>query len=163
MSICLEGFGNTSAEYPGYEEGTMVEIDYAMICDAAQVPPDGKVYILGGGFDCVYSPQFPLVIPHLSIASKLLLSGQDSAISHTMTLSLIDADGNAMMPPLSVELPPQQTQRPGYPNNVGQVYNLIHTQFPKEGDYRFEIAIDGQVRKTFTLSLLHVSKMPGQR
>lgn len=62
-----------------------------LLCDAAQVASDGKVYILGAGWR-VIGPQMP---PH-AVVALITLEAHELGVVHDMRLELVDEDGHTV-------------------------------------------------------------------
>jgi hypothetical protein len=70
-----------------------VEVAF-ILCDAAQVSPDGKVHILGAGWRLCG----PVLAPH-AVVAIVTMESHEQGIEHEFLLELVDADGRAVTVP----------------------------------------------------------------
>ncbi len=76
----------------GYD-GTMPEVEYAFLADAAEVHPGSKFYVLGGGVTRLTGPAFPFVHPHLSLVVGLRLTSVERNRDHDLGFIVTAPDG----------------------------------------------------------------------
>ena len=104
---------------------------------------DGRVWILGGDFDTVGSPEFPLTLPPTILVVKFLFEVTECDFQHILRVEFIDAEGERVIEPLIQPFIPERNQNaPGRESGTGFVLNLPNIQFPREGDYSFRILMD---------------------
>jgi hypothetical protein len=130
-----------------------MEIDLALISDAATVDAAGKLNILGV-FDRISTRGFPAQHPHISLVLRIAASINEGG-DHTVEIVLKDPDGREVVPPMSgkIKIGPGPAAVGGRVR-IPQVVNLEHLVFPKEGRYSFDISIDGEHQTSVPL-LLH--------
>ena len=138
-----------------------MEIDLALLADAATVDVSGKLNILGV-FDRIAAPEFPAPHPHLSLILRYS-AGLDSAGSHKVEILLRDPDGEEV-----VRVTGEIHIRPGPPNmggrvRVPQVLNLGRLVFPKPGRYAFDVSVDGEHHLSLPLTLDEAGGARGAR
>ena len=62
-----------------------MKLALAVLADAAVANPvDGKMYILGGGFDTLAVQQFPVQVPALALALRVLVSPSECGRPHKL-------------------------------------------------------------------------------
>ncbi len=118
-----------------------MEIDLALLADAATVDASGKLNILGV-FDRISTTGFPAKHPRLSLILRLSAS-MNEAGEHAVEITLRDPDGEEMgriNGNLGVGFGPTDT---GGQLTVPQVINMDGLVFTKEGRYSFDVQIDG--------------------
>jgi hypothetical protein len=76
-----------------------MDIDFLILADSAQVA-EGKLYMLGGGWDRLAVMGLPAVQP-MGIAVGLLVPWGETNVPANLWLSIEDEDGGAVMPPVS--------------------------------------------------------------
>ena len=125
-----------------------MEIDLALLADAATIDATGKMNILGV-FDRLGVSQFPA--QHGRIALVLRLTAGTSEIGrHDMEIRLSDPDGAEV---LSVN-GEMQLGVGGHASEgirVPHVLNLDRLVFPAPGRYSFDVRVDGQHHVTIPL------------
>lgn len=68
----------------------------ALLCDAAQVAPDGKLYILGGGWAISWAPDQPL---KMSLAIMVAVPWTGANQIHNLEVDLLTADNDPVLAP----------------------------------------------------------------
>ncbi len=120
-----------------------------ILADAAQAV-DGKLYILGGGWSITGPTPSPF-----AIAIKIEVPWDRAAAAHTLTLALVDADGNTVEIPgpegdheplvfeqaFETGIPPGI--KPGTPLDFALAINFGPVPLPPGGRYEWRMAIDG--------------------
>lgn len=133
-----------------------MDIDLALLADAATVDASGKLNILGV-FDRVTAQTFPA--RHGRVALVLRFSaGLDDAGTHEMALRLRGPEGEEI-----ADLSGQIQFGPGPRSSGGRikvphVLNLDGIVFENPGRYSFDVVVDGDHQVTVPLT---VAEMPG--
>jgi len=127
-----------------------VRLDWALIANAAEGPPNGLVYILGAGIDTLWRDAYPAPFA-VSVVIRVIGSRTESNRPHTIEVVCNDEDGNSVFPqPITLQIPPRTAPRdyPGGWDLAAQiVLNLGTVPIPRPGVYALEILLDGhQVR-----------------
>ena len=139
-----------------------MEID-AMLCDHAQAA-DSKLFVSGGGVVRSWvSPQPPHVIM-IGVAAVVKVPYTATNQAHTLTITLIDEDGNGVSPfvpdgvpdpgPIRGELSFNLGRPAGLSPGEAQPYCLaanFNIGLRQLGGYTFELAIDGTKMKELSL------------
>ncbi len=118
------------------------------LCDAA-ADYNGKLSILGT-FDTIFATQTPTVIPSCSIASRLRFEKGEEG-EHSLKLTLVHRDGDAVMPPIEAKMAvrvPQGVSSAAFNFSV----NLQTVQFKDFGEYEIQLFVGG--RKVSTIPFL---------
>src|SRR6266852_8040537 len=79
-----------------------MELDYALLADAAQVS-QGKTFILGGGVSILWRQQFPAPLSVVLVA-QLTHHRSEANTSHEIRIQVLDADGNPVLPEIQGQL-----------------------------------------------------------
>ena len=117
-----------------------------MLCDCAQVV-DGKLYILGGGWD-----RTRVGNPAIGIAMEVLVEWTETNQKHTFEIELQSEDGDPVLvgdPPGPLKISGEfATGRPvqhppGMPLGVRQALNIQNVPLEPSSRYRWELRIDG--------------------
>lgn len=127
-----------------------MRLDWALLANAAEAPPNGLVYVLGAGFDTLMRDQFPTPFGGV-IVLRVLTTRLETERPHKVEVHCTDEDGKALLPqPIMLNLPARQVPA-DYPQGwdlaASIVINLANVPIGAPGYYRFEILIDDhQVR-----------------
>ena len=123
-----------------------MDFDFGLICDYAYIGDSAKFFILGE-FRYIRVLDFPATHPRMSLA--LRISGyKTEGLEHKLRLKLVNADGDDVLPQLSKMEGDIKFGDIG-PASVGRIQaqvamELGGVKFEYEGDYRFDLFIDGQ-------------------
>ena len=129
-----------------------MEIDLALLADAATVDASGKLNILGV-FDRISVAKFPANHPHISLVLRFSAS-MDEGGSHRVEIVLEDPDGKEMIH-LNGDI--QVGPGPGMAGGqirVPQVLNIGRLVFPRAGRYAFQVLLDGEHHVSLPLMVL---------
>ena len=123
-----------------------MEIDFLILADAAQVA-DGKLYLLGGGWDRLVANALPVTQP-AGIAVGILVPWSETNSGRTLTLTVEDEDGGPVLPPIAVRV---EVGRPaglaaGAEQRVLLAFNA-QIVLPRLGEYAVTATIDDTVRR----------------
>ncbi len=117
------------------------DIDYLIVADRADVM-GGKLYLMGGGFDRIQPPEFPLNLM-LGIAVGIRVPYQETEDPHKIRVTLERADGDKLVE-IEAEL---QTGRPpgmrGKDLPVPMAFNVPIT-VAEPGEYVLTAHVDGR-------------------
>jgi hypothetical protein len=111
-----------------------MEIDFLILSDSAQVA-EGKLYMLGGGWDRLAVIGLPAVQP-MGIAVGLLVPWGETNVPTNLWISIEDDDGGAVMPSVSarVEVGRPTGIPPGSEQRVILAFN-VQVALPRLGGY----------------------------
>ena len=123
-------------------------IDLAMLADAVQAV-QGKLNVLGGGWDTLYVSGFPARHPSLAIALRLRVPWTMTGTTVNLGVELQDADGSSMLPggqlrhAVTVARKEGEMDRPDI--GVVRSFTINNLTFAAPGDFSFVISIDDDV------------------
>lgn len=119
-----------------------MEIDLALLADAATVDVSGKLNILGI-FDRIAVGKLPGHHPHLSLILRLSASLGEAG-THKIEIVFKAPDGTEMMGMNGEFHVGPGPAMAGGQVRIPQVLNIDRLTFPKAGRYHFDVALDGE-------------------
>jgi len=123
-----------------------MEIDFLILADAAQVA-DGKLYLLGGGWDRIAVQGLPAV--HMAgIAAGVVVPWSETNTTRTLTLTVEDEDGATVLPQITVRV--EVGRPPGLPAGAEQrVMFAFNAQLnlPHLGGYVVSVTLEDGTRR----------------
>jgi len=136
------------------ESGLRPTLEFALLADAVQAV-DGKLYVLGGGWDTLLVGHFPVRHHTLAIGLRLRVPWSSENQKVRFDVGLQDADGVSLLPDdihHVIEISPRDT---GSRQDFGVVRSVTFNNltFKAAGDYSFVVTLDGEVvhRLRFTV------------
>ncbi len=130
----------------------MSRIAFAFLADFALAHPDGKFYVVGGGFDALFGTAFPIVHSQLSLTVKVEFKPTECDRQHVIEVVALNADGVPFMPTWKMDvLPRKNAAEPTVSVGIQVVLNIQGLKLEKAGDYAFSILIDGEERESVPL------------
>ena len=127
-----------------------MEVDFAFLADAAEAV-NGKLYVVGGAIDTIWSTGVPVVYPRLSFAMRLLITPAELGRKHNLEINIMDEDGKRM---ITVGGTLDAQRSPELPAGWKQgTLIVLHFggQFPKFGNYTIEIVVNNSSIKSVPL------------
>ncbi len=119
---------------------TSVQLDLAVIADAANVSQEGKLNILGV-FDTIWARDFPVRHTTMVFVLRFLADFTEQG-DHSLEVRLMDADGAQLF---KAEGPLKVTGgSPGRPIRPHVIMALNGVTFDQPGDYSFEVMLSGK-------------------
>src|SRR3984885_8878753 len=79
-----------------------MEMTFVFFADSASIPPDGKVYVLGGGFSNMIFPELP-ARASFAVVGGFRFSPSEAGQSHVIELRLVDAEGKLVVAPATLQ------------------------------------------------------------
>jgi hypothetical protein len=133
-----------------------MELDYALLADAAQIS-QGKTYILGGGVSILRRSDFPAPVG-VVLVMQFTYHRSEGEADHQLRIEFMDADGGAVLPEIHGELHVGGPQ-PDVPVNVPLVAPIVISfpPFPaikRPGAYSVEILLDGRHLRSLPLAVV---------
>lgn len=122
-----------------------------VVADAANRAFGDKLNILGI-FHTIGSAQFPVTHPNMALAMEFKASPLDKGRNFEWRVRLVGPDGQKLLE-IGGELN-INADAPALSPIVPMDINLHNVSFPTEGDYRFEVTIDGEVKGEIPLEIV---------
>ncbi len=124
-----------------------MNIEAFLLCDAA-TDQQGKLNVLGA-FDTIWTKKLPAIHPACSVVTRIRFAKIEDG-NHSVKIQIIDQDGRNIGPKLEGSISVKTA-----PNLDSSVANLIlniqRLEFKQYGQYRIDLAIDGDVRASLPL------------
>jgi len=138
-----------------------MRLGYAFCASAAEFTPDGKLWVLGGDFDTITAPGFPVVHPAMTLVIKLRVEITECDHQHGLRILLLDSDGAIVQGPMEVSFTAQRRpEAPHRPVGVGLAINFQSMVFAREGDFAFHILVDNLGLGTVQVYVIHTPSLP---
>jgi hypothetical protein len=137
-----------------------MEVDLAVIADAANVSQEGKLNILGV-FDTIWTREFPFRHVAMVFVVRMRADFTEQG-AHRMEVRLMDADGGQLFKAEGAMQVPGGV--PGRLLKPHVIMGLGGISFQKPGDYSFEVIVDGQHMKSVPLYVMDTPppRVPGK-
>ena len=128
-----------------------MEVDLALLADAATIDASGKLNILGV-FDRLSAGSFPVRHPRLCLVLRFSAAVNEAG-THEVEIVLRDPEGEEVM-----RIDGDMQLGGGRARvmdgiRAPHVLNLDGLVFPKEGRYGFDVAVDGEHHVTLPLTV----------
>ena len=128
-----------------------MRVEWALLANAAEGPPNGLIYILGAGLDTFWRPQLPAQFAG-AVVIRIAINRSEANRPHAVEIQCNDEDGTPILPqPIvlqlgNVQAPPDLPV--GWDISANLVAVLNGMALPRAGLYSFEILLDGQHAKS---------------
>ena len=133
-----------------------MHLDFAVVADYALVDQSGKMSVLGI-FQHIWVPQFPAMHPRLHLV--LRLKGKRTEIGeHRVQIRLLDEEDTELLGgagTVNFAEPPA-----GVTEIEAAAVLVFDVPFPRAGQYRFEITVDGDRKATVPITVSQMPPMP---
>lgn len=135
-----------------------MDIEIAVLADAANVSQEGKLNILGV-FERIGAHQTPVSHAQLSMVIYARASHSERGQRYSLDINLIDEDGSVInaFPTLPIAVPANVS---GSSIPMPLIINFPGQVFPKFGEYRYDLLINGKHRADIPLVVYPISPVP---
>lgn len=134
-----------------------MEVTLALLADAANVSTDGKLNIMGI-FNALGGTTFPVVHPQMALVLRFEATRAEEGKTRQIELQLADGDGKKLFKIGAQLVIPQGA--PGSPIRLNHILMLHGIQFPKPGDYVFNVLVGDDQKAEIDLKLVEVKPHP---
>jgi hypothetical protein len=128
-----------------------MELDFALLAAAADTHEDGRVSLVGGGFDGIAFAKLPGTTP-ISLVARFSASQGEIEESHTIKFELVTPSGEIKKltgdEPIKFAL--AESGRRSSATGIGRIIY----RFEEQGRYQIHIYGDGKVAKTLDLHVI---------
>ena len=122
-----------------------MQLQFALLANGAAGPPDGLLYVLGGGMNTLWTPQVPTIFKG-ALVVRLLADRSEAGRPQRLEIHVNDVDGTVILPrPIELTITPQLPPHlpRGWPIPCQLVADLTGMQLPREGEYAIAILLNG--------------------
>ena len=127
-----------------------MEIDFALLADAANVSREGKLNILGA-FDRIHGAKFPLTWPRMMLVMRFVASAAEYGTEKQLEIVAMDADGKQLTKVQGkLKLPKEAPVRK---LKINHVLPMTLT-FASPGEHSIEILINGEPKASVSLEVV---------
>jgi hypothetical protein len=120
-------------------------VDFALLADAVQVL-QGKLYVLGGGWNTLFVGEFPARHPSLGVGLRVRVPWSWTDRPLRISIDLQDEDGARMLPGPPIAQGVKVSRPQGMPDGsdvvLARSFTFNNLTFPKPGGYSFVISLD---------------------
>jgi hypothetical protein len=132
-----------------------MEVTLALLADAANVTADGKLNILGV-FNALGAQTFPVMHPQMALVLRFEATRAEEGRTKQIELQLADGDGQKLFKiEAQLVLP---SGMPGTPIRLNHILMLNGIQFPRAGDYVFNVLVGDDQKAAIDLKLIEVKQ-----
>ncbi len=131
-----------------------MDLGFAFLANAAEVGPDGRFYVLGGGIDGITAASVPALLPAVAVVASVRFSAEECGRSHKLRLTITRPDGSDAGVEPSINLDP--TAYPLLPQlgpDLKVAFNLFNFVLPEFGRYSFNFFIGDRRIGDFCLNV----------
>lgn len=129
-----------------------MKVDFLLLVDAASLGAQGNLNLLGE-YNVLLSTEFPVVVPRIVVVARISnLTAADYKKTHAILIKISDSkksgavrvQGNGAFK----AGPPKYDDIPTRGDLIAPLYGTV---FPKPGEYKVTLAIDGKLAATSSL------------
>lgn len=132
----------------------MMELDFAVLAEAATTTIDGKLNLLGCGYDIFVSPDVPFEVPRVILAMRFLIRPAETNRPYDVEVRLVDGDGRDVFPPIANRVESRPGRLDGALVPLPLVLEMGPLRFLKHGPYSFDVRVEGRVVKSVPLYIV---------
>lgn len=131
-------------------------VDFALLADAVQVV-QGKLYVLGGGWDTLFVVDFPARYPTLGLGLRVRVPWSWTDQVLVIGVDLQDEDGGRVLPTPPVAQGVKIARPQGIPEGsdvgVARSFTFNNISFPSAGAYSFVVSLNDEVASRLRFSV----------
>jgi hypothetical protein len=129
-----------------------MDLSFAFFADSAAVPPDGKLYVLGGGFSALSMASLPGRAA-FAVVAGFRFNAADVGQAHQVEVRLIDSQDKLVLPPVTLQFQAAGARLvPGQEISISTV-TILQPMFGEPGVYTTEFWTGGTRIGTVNLNV----------
>jgi hypothetical protein len=137
----------------------IVDMTFAFFADSAVVPPDGKLYVLGGGFSAIALPQLP-GRASFAVVAGFRFNAADVSGTHVVELRFVDSEGKLVLPVANLQFQAAGALPPGQQQVTVSTVSYLNPTFGEPGTYTAEFWIGDRLLQSVAL-MVGEQQQPG--
>src|SRR5829696_4797180 len=110
-----------------------MEIEYALLANAAEMSSDGKLYLMGADISHVYGPTFPLVLPSIALVVKVTFGPEEYGKLQRLSAGFFAPDESKIDPQWQQDLTPPEPSSPSRRTGLSMILTATGVIFEKPG------------------------------
>lgn len=134
-----------------------MDIDLALLADAATVDASGKLNILGV-FDRIAAPHYPVQHGRLALVIRFH-GGMADVGSHPVVIRMVGPGGEVLRLEGTIQVGPPPPGTGGV-IRIPQVFNLDGVVLPEPGRFSFDVSVGGNRKVSVPLEAVRVAGGP---
>ena len=134
-----------------------MDIEFAFLCDYAQ--QESKLNAIGIGWDTIMAPELPVRHTIMTFVARLRGSVAEAGVKD-VTLRIIDADGQDVIPPVQQQMT-FNVQSPALAGFLNVVVQLGGLEFQKYGAYAIHLLLGGNELARVAFQVVQPPPPPG--
>lgn len=124
-----------------------MECEFAFLCDFAE--QDRKLHAVGIGWETIQAANLPHRQPNMGIVARLRGSVAEAG-TKDVSVRLIDADGEDVIPAINQKL---KFEPRGIEGHVNLVVQLTNVQFKSHGAYAVYVTVGGEQKARLSFNV----------
>lgn len=138
------------------------QVDFALLADAVQVL-QGKLYVLGGGWNTLFVADFPARHPSLGVGLRVRVPWSWTDRPLKIGIDLQDEDGARILPGPPIVQGVKVSRPVGMPDGsdvvLARSFTFNNLVFPRAGAYSFVLTLDDEPADRLRFNVL---RRPGR-
>jgi hypothetical protein len=136
-----------------------MELSFAFFADAATVPADGKLYVLGGGFSALALPQLP-GMASFAVVCGFRFNAADAGRVTVIECRFVDNLGKLVLPPTTMRFESAGPPPTGSGEVSVSTVSVLQPTLGEPGEYAAEFWHEGTLLSTVRLHVVEQSRPP---
>jgi hypothetical protein len=123
-----------------------MELRFVFFANAAETGPDGRFFVLGGGFDTIIVPATPIIMPSLAVIAQVAFSADEAGQSRMIRISISDPNGEdvGLAPVLNIH-PHVTPVTLDVPITLNAYFQISNLPLNSQGAYSVRCFVDDQL------------------
>jgi len=136
-----------------------MKLSFCFLADAATVAPDGKAYVLGGGFSAITLVQIPGQAG-FTVVSGYRLDAADLGRPHVVEVRLVDHLSRLVTPPAQLRFESRGEPPAGLAEVSASAVTPLQATIAEPGSYAVEFWYEGKLLESIGLQIVEQPRLP---
>ena len=138
-----------------------MQLEFAFLSDSAEAV-GGKLYVLGGCFDTIWTKQVPVTHHHMALSMRFELTPSEFGHPHKLEVLIVDEDGHRVAAANGVlnVAPDPRVGEKWRPQRIIFVLNFGNLKFEKFGDHAIDVLVNDSSVKNIPLRIAPLTESP---